>query len=221
LLVSVTVPASALVPVFQPSPVAGSVTTALASQSMEVDDVDTVEAQRGTYTITAPKPTQPQTSPGNVSLAGSADGAAAPSGGGSSLVRWPLDNVGSVSDGFGPRLSPCAGCSSQHMGTDFVPGLGAQIYAIAAGTVSVSTHSGGYGQHVFIDHVINGQSVRSLYAHLQAGSSPLFAGQHVEAGAFVGLVGTTGAVTGPHLHHEILVNGSNVDPYAWLSANAG
>ena len=107
------------------------------------------------------------------------------------------------------------------MGTDFLGGNGNPIYAIADGVVSISAASGGYGTHVYIDHVVNGQQLRSLYAHMQAGSTPLSAGQQVKAGDFVGLVGSTGNVTGPHLHFELTVNGTNVDPDAWLQANAG
>ena len=67
----------------------------------------------------------------------------------------------------------------------------------------------------------HGQTVVSSDAHMQRGSSPLVAGQVVKVGEFVGLVGATGQVTGAHLHLEIDVDGQKVDPFAWLSANAG
>ncbi len=74
---------------------------------------------------------------------------------------------------------------------------------------------------MFIDHVINGQKVTSVYAHMQEGSSSLQVGDVVTAGEFVGLVGATGAATGPHLHLEIRLDGVvQVDPFAWLKANA-
>ena len=232
LLVSVTVPASALVPTFTAAPpatTAAAVTAVEAgAQSVEVDDVDAVDAERGDYKIVVkpkPKP-KPKPSPARLEVAAESAASAAPPApaappaAASGTVVWPVDKR-TVSDGFGPRVSPCAGCSSMHMGTDFTGGNGAPVYAIAAGTVTVSTMSGGYGQHVYLDSVVNGQKVRSLYSHLQAGSSPVVVGQYVEAGTVLGLIGATGNVTGPHLHHEITVNGTNVDPYAWLAANVG
>ena len=137
-------------------------------------------------------------------------------------VRWPFPVAVPISDGYGARVSPCSGCSSQHKGTDFTPGAGAAITAIADGVVSdKKTSSWGFGYHVYIDHVINGQKVTSVYAHMQLGSSDLEVGDVVSAGDFVGLVGATGAATGPHLHLEIRVDGVQVDPFAWLAANAG
>ena len=137
-------------------------------------------------------------------------------------VRWPFPVAVPISDGYGARVSPCSGCSSQHKGTDFTPGVGAPITAIADGVVSVKeVSSWGFGNHVFIDHVINGQKVTSVYAHMQEGSSSLQVGDVVTAGEFVGLVGATGAATGPHLHLEIRLDGVvQVDPFAWLKANA-
>jgi murein DD-endopeptidase MepM/ murein hydrolase activator NlpD len=225
LLVSVTVPASALVPAFDATaPTASTVASPLEAdaQSMEVEDVEAADAKRGDYKIVVkPKP-KPAPSPARYSVASDDAAAAAPapapapSGG----VRWPVDGQ-KVSDGFGPRVSPCAGCSSNHMGTDFTPGDGSPLYAIASGTVSVVASSGGYGTHVYIDHTVGGQNVRSLYAHMQAGSAAVSVGQQVSAGTYLGAVGMTGSATGPHLHLEILVDGVNVDPYAWLATHAG
>ncbi|MFC0680398.1 M23 family metallopeptidase [Lysobacter korlensis] len=229
LLVSVTVPASALTPMFEATatttPIAAAGAVEAGTQSMEVAEVEAVDAERGDYKIVVkpkPKP-KPKPSPARYEVASGSTApvsSAAPTVAASGVVRWPVDSL-KVSDGFGYRVSPCAGCSSNHMGTDFTPGSGSPVYAIAAGTVSVVASSGGYGTHVYIDHTVNGQSVRSLYAHLQAGSAAVSVGQQVAAGAYLGAVGMTGSATGPHLHHEILVNGVNVDPYAWLSANVG
>jgi murein DD-endopeptidase MepM/ murein hydrolase activator NlpD len=69
-------------------------------------------------------------------------------------------------------------------------------------------------------HNINGQSVESLYAHMQYGSMSVAAGQQVSVGQFLGAVGDTGRAYGEHLHLETKVNGVKVDPYAWLKANA-
>jgi murein DD-endopeptidase MepM/ murein hydrolase activator NlpD len=137
-------------------------------------------------------------------------------------VRWPFPVAVPISDGYGSRVSPCSGCSSQHKGTDFTPGSGAPITAVADGVVSLKTTSSwGFGYHVYIDHVIDGQKVTTVYAHMQLGSSDLEVGDVVSAGDFVGLVGQTGAATGPHLHLEVRVDGVQVDPFLWLTVNAG
>lgn len=140
---------------------------------------------------------------------------------GSGTVRWPFPTAVSISDGFGYRVSPCAGCSSNHQGTDFTPGAGAPIYAIADGVVT--THedgNGGFGNYVVLTHRLNGKTITSTYAHMQRGSSPIEAGTTVKVGDFLGLVGDTGASVGAHLHLEIAISGVKVDPFAWLKANA-
>jgi murein DD-endopeptidase MepM/ murein hydrolase activator NlpD len=136
-------------------------------------------------------------------------------------VRWPFPFATSISSGFGDRVAPCRGCSSYHRGTDFTPGYGTPIQVIADGVVTSAQEGWSYGEHVFIDHIINGQRVTTLYAHMSPRSSPLVPGQQVSAGDFVGLVGDTGASTGPHLHLEVRVDGIPVDPFPWLKRNAG
>jgi len=135
-------------------------------------------------------------------------------------VRWPFPVAVPISSGFGNRIAPCRYCSSYHRGVDFVPGRGAPTYAMADGVVTQSEFSGGYGQHVYLEHQINGQSVMTVYAHLQRDSSPLRVGDQVSAGDFIGLVGSTGTSTGPHLHFEVRIDGVYVDPFAFLTANA-
>lgn len=136
-------------------------------------------------------------------------------------VRWPFPYAVPISDGFGPRVAPCSGCSTQHQGVDFTPGAGTPIYAIADGVVQLhSDTDSGLGNHVILSHVINGVAVDSVYAHMQSGSSPVNAGDTVKVGDFLGLVGNTGASVGAHLHFEIHIDGVPVDPFAWLQANA-
>jgi murein DD-endopeptidase MepM/ murein hydrolase activator NlpD len=135
-------------------------------------------------------------------------------------IRWPFPYAVPVSSGFGDRVAPCRGCSSQHQGVDFTPGTGTPIYAVADGVVTQSTFGGAFGQHALLDHVINGQKVQTLYAHMISGSSPLKEGDPIKVGDFIGLVGTTGASTGAHLHLEVHLDGVPVDPFAWLEANA-
>ena len=139
-------------------------------------------------------------------------------------LQWPVNPSSPISDGFGPRIAPCSGCSSHHEGADFDPGSGATVRAIAAGVV-VETNNPGWaalGIHVAIKHVIDGQVIISAYGHMQVGSMPLHVGDVVFAGEPIGLVGSTGASTGAHLHFEIRVGGTApVDPVAWMHARLG
>jgi murein DD-endopeptidase MepM/ murein hydrolase activator NlpD len=136
-------------------------------------------------------------------------------------IQWPFPIAVPISDGFGYRISPCPGCSTNHKGVDFTPGAGAIIQAIADGVVSavIPSHAG-LGNHVIVDHHINGQLVQSVYAHMRDGSMRVTVGQEVKVTDEIGLVGSTGESTGAHLHLEIHVNGVPVDPFAWLKANA-
>jgi murein DD-endopeptidase MepM/ murein hydrolase activator NlpD len=137
----------------------------------------------------------------------------------SGTIRWPFPNAVPIGDLFGPRVAPCAGCSTFHHGTDFQPGDGAPIYAVADGIVTVSEFSGALGQHVAITHLINGKAFTSVYGHMAAGSSPLRVGQKIKKGAIVGAVGSTGESTGPHLFFEIDIDGTAIDSFVWLKAN--
>ena len=137
---------------------------------------------------------------------------------------WPVDPSSPITDGFGPRRSPCFGCSVHHEGVDFAPGSGTSVRAIAAGVV-VETNNPGWtalGVHVAIKHVIDGETVISAYGHMQTGSMTLHVGDSVFAGESVGRVGSTGASTGAHLHFEIRVGGTApVDPSAWMHSRLG
>lgn len=139
-------------------------------------------------------------------------------------LQWPVENHSSISDGFGPRTPPCDGCSSFHNGVDILAGWGAPVHAIAAGVVveTDSPFNTTLGVHVTIQHVIDGQVVTSLYGHMQYGSMPLQVGDTVYPGQLIGLVGSTGASTGPHLHFEILLGGTDaVEPLSWMRARLG
>lgn len=137
-------------------------------------------------------------------------------------VRWPFPGTVPISDGYGWRQAPCPGCSTWHTAVDFAPGAGVPIYAVADGVVvGRDDGRGSWGNYVVLEHVIDGRTVRSSYAHMQRGTSPLAAGDTVAVGDYVGLVGATGQVTGAHLHLEIEVDGTAVDPFVWLTENAG
>ncbi len=132
---------------------------------------------------------------------------------GSGEVRWPLTNY---------ILGRGLWDSGYHQGVDLLAPQGQPIFAAAGGVVSVSSESyGGYGVGIVIEHVINGQKVSTTYGHMTYGSRQVQAGQTVAAGQLIGLVGSTGSSTANHLHFEVHINGSVVDPYAWLQQNAG
>ncbi|MET0296535.1 MAG: peptidoglycan DD-metalloendopeptidase family protein [Microbacterium sp.] len=132
-------------------------------------------------------------------------------------IQWPFQVGVPITYGFGMRSG------TMHQGVDFVPGAGAPIQAIADGTVRVATNSGGgYGVHVIIDHVIDGELVSSHYAHMITGSIQVTEGQKVTVGTVLGKTGNTGRSFGAHTHFEILLNGTTpIDPIPWLREHAG
>jgi murein DD-endopeptidase MepM/ murein hydrolase activator NlpD len=135
-------------------------------------------------------------------------------------VQWPFRSGVPISTDFGPRVAPCAGCSSFHKGIDMNPGVNSPVQAIASGVVrEVSgADNGGLGVYAVIDHNVNGEFVSSVYAHMTEGSLAVSPGDVVDVGDHVGDVGNTGQSTGPHLHFEILLGGvTPIDPYAWLT----
>ncbi len=129
-----------------------------------------------------------------------------------SPVQWPFPVGVPYTWGFQMRDG------SMHHGVDFVPGAGAEIHAIADGTVRVATEAGGlFGVHVVIDHVIDGELVSSHYAHMEYGSLRVKAGDTITVGDVLGTVGDTGYSFGAHLHFEVWQNGTTkVDPLAWM-----
>lgn len=137
-------------------------------------------------------------------------------------IQWPYAVGVHIGSDFGPRPGCSLGCSTDHKGQDFNPGLGAPIQAIADGVVVQSTDSGGaYGVKIVIEHVIDGQIIRTLYAHMLEGSRTVEVGDPVTVGQIIAKTGNSGRSTGPHLHLEVLLNGTDpVDPLAWLYANA-
>ncbi|MDO9397634.1 MAG: M23 family metallopeptidase, partial [Herbiconiux sp.] len=137
-----------------------------------------------------------------------------------SAIQWPFPVGVPISDGFGPRSSPGGIGSTNHKGVDFTPGQGKPINSVAAGVVSTVQRSdnGGLGVYVVVEHEVNGESFSSWYGHMLSGSPTVSVGDVVLVGQQLGSVGNTGTSTGAHLHLEIHVGGSPVDPYAWLSA---
>ena len=109
----------------------------------------------------------------------------------------------------GPRIHPVTGEFKNHGGTDIGASYGTAIWAADSGTVVRSSDgwNGGWGNYVMINH---GNGMQTLYAHMS--SRAVSVGQTVSRGQVIGYVGSTGMSTGAHLHFEMYVNGSKVDP---------
>ena len=119
---------------------------------------------------------------------------------------------GRLSSGFGKRTAPKRGASTYHKGVDWATPTGTPVYASCGGTVTKAGWGSGYGYVVYIPHP-DGRQTR--YAHLS--KVLVSAGQTVSQGQKIALSGNTGVSTGPHLHFEILINGSQVNPLNYLN----
>lgn len=129
-----------------------------------------------------------------------------------SQAIWPYPGCSDIYDRFGPRTPPCPGASSFHKGVDIGGRTGDQIVAILAGKVIEASYSADCGYHVYIDH---GNGVVSRYLHFS--KLCVSKGDYVQQGTVVGLVGSTGVATGPHLHFCIYINGTPVDPLLYVA----
>lgn len=113
-----------------------------------------------------------------------------------------------LASGFGFRVHPIYKVKKMHTGIDFAASIGTPIYATADGKViEVSVRFSGYGKMVEIDH---GFGYHTRYAHMHGFA--VRQGQSVKRGDLIGYVGNTGLSTAPHLHYEVLLNGSHINP---------
>jgi murein DD-endopeptidase MepM/ murein hydrolase activator NlpD len=137
-------------------------------------------------------------------------------------VMYPVGDY-AVASGFGFRQAACDACSTDHRGVDWTLGYGTEIHAMADGVVAEVGTPGGIagtlGHWMRIEHVIDGQLVSSVYAHMIAGSNPHRVGDEVRVGDVVGQIGTSGVTTAAHLHFEVHLGGTQVNPLAWLRAH--
>ena len=124
------------------------------------------------------------------------------------MLRTPI-NGARITSSFGMRSHPILGYSKMHRGVDFGAPTGTPIYAAGDGVVSFVGKKGGYGNYVMIKH--DGK-YSSAYAHVSRFASSLSAGKKVKQGQIIAYVGTSGMSTGPHLHYEILLGGTQVNP---------
>lgn len=120
---------------------------------------------------------------------------------------WPVDSR-YITSTVGGRASPGGIGSTNHKGTDIGRvGYTSSVYAAKAGTVIVAQYSSSYGNYVVVSH---GSGNTTLYAHMS--SIKVSVGQYVAQGAVLGITGSTGNSTGPHLHFEVTENGVRVNP---------
>jgi murein DD-endopeptidase MepM/ murein hydrolase activator NlpD len=113
-----------------------------------------------------------------------------------------------IASGFGMRIDPIYRTPRMHTGLDFTAPIGTDIHVTGKGIiVEVEYNSGGYGNHVIVDH---GFGYQSHYAHMSRFNCKV--GEKVNRGDLIGYVGSTGKSTGPHLHYEIIYNGEKIDP---------
>ncbi|MFC8291437.1 peptidoglycan DD-metalloendopeptidase family protein [Streptomyces sp. NPDC057242] len=139
-------------------------------------------------------------------------GSSSPTGSTASSSGWVAPVTGGFSTPY--RASGSMWSSGYHTGVDFIASSGTTVRAVGAGTVVSAGWSGSYGNEVVIKHADGNYS---QYAHLS--SLSVSAGQSVDGGQQIGLSGSTGNSTGPHLHFEIRTTpsyGSDVDPLAYL-----
>ena len=122
---------------------------------------------------------------------------------------WPI--VGPVTSSFGEREDPFNGEGAFHAGIDISAHFGDPVRAAADGTVEMADRASGYGREVVIDH---GYGVKTLYGHLSGFA--VTAGQQVTRGQVIGYVGMSGRSTGPHLHYEVRVRNTPVNPHKYL-----
>jgi murein DD-endopeptidase MepM/ murein hydrolase activator NlpD len=122
---------------------------------------------------------------------------------------WPVQGI--VTSSFGARLDPFKGEGAFHTGIDIATNVGDAVRAPADGTVLKAGLGTGYGREVVVDH---GHGIETLYAHLSGFA--VIAGQDVHKGDILGYVGSSGHSTGPHLHYEVRIHDTPVNPSKYL-----
>lgn len=123
---------------------------------------------------------------------------------------WPV--TGRISSPFGDRSDPFSSEGAIHTGVDLEAQSGTPVHATADGIVAYAEWSGRYGKLVVIDH---GNGMQTYYAHMS--DFAVISGQEIRRGDIVGKSGGTGRATGPHLHYEVRIGGTPVNPYPYLA----
>lgn len=123
---------------------------------------------------------------------------------------WPV--TGPLNSGFGARTDPFSGEGARHSGVDIGAPMGTPVKAAADGVVVQAGYNGGYGRCVLIDH---SNGYQTLYGHLS--KIDAIEGQEIRQGETLGLVGNSGHTTGTHLHYEVRIHSTPVNPYRFLA----
>ena len=126
---------------------------------------------------------------------------------------WPVAGGGFITSSFGSRPSPFTGIPMMHTGVDIAWWPGSPVRASAAGTVTYAGFMGGYGLAVRISHKYG---FSSLYAHMQ--NTRMSVGDTVQKGQVIGSVGNTGLATGYHLHYEVILGDTQINPEPYLTS---
>ena len=121
----------------------------------------------------------------------------------------PIEHYTRISSPYGIRIHPVLKTVRMHTGIDYVAPQGTKVLAPSDGVVRFRGWKGGYGNAVILAH---GNGLETLYGHLSAFISGVEEGTSVQAGDVIGLVGSTGRSTGPHLHYEVRIDGQHVNP---------
>jgi murein DD-endopeptidase MepM/ murein hydrolase activator NlpD len=122
---------------------------------------------------------------------------------------WPVE--GPVTGSFGERIDPFNGEGAFHSGIDISASYGQAVIAPADGIVEFADTMGGYGRAIIVDH---SHGITTRYGHLS--NFAVVAGQHIHRGDTIGYVGLSGRSTGPHLHYEVRINDTPVNPHKYL-----
>ena len=122
---------------------------------------------------------------------------------------WPVE--GAITGSFGERIDPFNGEGAFHSGVDIASSYGQPVIAPADGVVVFADLLGGYGRAIVMDH---GHGITTRYGHLA--NFAVASGHHVHRGDTIGYVGLSGRSTGPHLHYEVRINDTPVNPHKYL-----
>ena len=185
----------------------------IQSQEGEYQDaLDSIEAEEEAIQAMIVKKSEEMAAQGNPNT-GNATTGVVTSWMGAGGYMWPEKASKKITSPFGKRSSPGGIGSTNHKGVD-IGGVGytTQVLASKAGTVIVSQYSNSYGNYVVVSH---GSGNTTLYAHMSSRS--VSAGQYVQQGQVLGITGSTGNSTGPHLHFEITEGGVRVNPLDYLT----
>jgi murein DD-endopeptidase MepM/ murein hydrolase activator NlpD len=127
---------------------------------------------------------------------------------------WPV--MGPITSSFGEREDPFNGEGAFHSGVDISATFGTPVHAAADGEIKTASMENGYGREIVLDH---GNGIETIYGHLSGFA--VTAGQQVREGQVIGYVGMSGRSTGPHLHYEVRIHNTPVNPHRYLRETMG